>query len=994
MRRLLFALALLGLPACDNTPAGSIDNNRTGMLLGIAYVDRDGDGRLSQVDGPARGVAAALVLSTGDTVARATAGNDGIFVMSAVPVGNYTLVARLGTLGDTLVVQRIDTASVSVAAGDTVRRSIRVGYPTVSSSEMRTLAVGRRVLMEGIALNAWAAWADSTLHVRDSAGTARGVRVQPSAVQPGDSIRLIGVTGVVNARPVLIDVVAILLAGGRTVPPPDSVATVSAAAAVDGTRQDGLVRVAGTTVLDTATVGNYRRVGISDGSGRLELMLRIGLPWPVEAAQPGAIVAATGILVPATSGTAWTLRPRTPADVSASFPTFTVAQLRSMPLGQRVWVEGIALNAWGTFSDATLHLQDRTGAIRVANVPQSALLAGDSLRVLGTTGMRDGRLTVVDAAVTVAAAARGVPAVDSVSTAVAAAAAGGARADGHVRIGGAVIRDTATVAGDRVMGVDDGTGRVEVVLSRFVTFDTGPWVPGGTFRGAGVLKPAPSGSAWRMYPRERSEAAISFPTVTVADARAAEPGRRVILEGQALNALATFGDSTVHLLDRTGTLRAIRVVGSNVLAGDSVRLLGTVDARNGRPVLTAVTVTFMSRTVPLPVPDSVSTRSAAQAAGGARDAGVVRVSGIILGGQQTPDGDVVLTVDDGSGRLEVVFDRRISFPAGAYVPGAIINATGLLIPATAGAWQLKPRSGGEVNAQYPTVTIAEARSLPAGRTVYVHGLALNGWVTFGDATVHLYDRKDAIRAINVPQSAIFAGDSIRILGTISTRNGQPVLVGSSAAVLLTGVGIPAPDSVTTLRASGASGGTLDAHQVATAGRVLRIDTIAPNERRLHITDGSGELKVLLDRDVGFPVGAYRANDWIRVRGVLVPGEEGTSWELKPRTLSDIAVSQAPPDPSGGTQVGAADGGSAAATQLAAPPAGLLGLGAARARRLILSRAGWRPLDGSGPAAFNTSRGVAPLQHRRFTGWWPEAAVQHIPLAGPACPGGLFRNWLS
>jgi hypothetical protein len=149
-------------------------------------------------------------------------------------------------------------------------------------------------------------------------------------------------------------------------------------------------------------------------------------------------------------------------------------------------------------------------------------------------------------------------------------------------------------------------------------------------------------------------------------------------------------------------------------------------------------------------------------------------------------------------------------------------------------------------------------------------------------------------------------------------------VGSSAAVLLTGVGIPAPDSVTTLLASGASGGTLDAHQVATAGRVLRIDTIAPTERRLHISDGSGELKVMLDRDVGFPVGAYRTNDWVRVRGVLVPGEEGTSWELKPRTVSEIAVSQPPPDtiappppdPSGGGEGVAASGGSSAA----APPA--------------------------------------------------------------------------
>jgi hypothetical protein len=521
MRRLLIPALAITLTACSDNGGGIIDLNRTGTLLGIAYVDRDADGRLTQTDAPAPGVVAALILPAGDTIARATAGNDGIFIMSNVPVGNYTLVARLGTLGDTLQLQKIDTAFVAIAAGDTIRRSVRIGYPLITTEAAKALNLGRRVVLEGLALNSWAAFADSTLHIYDATGVIRALRVVPSPVQTGDSIRIMGVTGVNNGRPVLVDVGVQVLAGGRTVPPPDSVSTQRAATALGGTRPDGLVRIAGALVRDTATVGNFRRVGVDDGSGRLEVMLHRGLAYPLEAAQPGALLNATGLLTPAATGTGWVLRPRGPADVSATFPTSTIAQLRTMPLGNRVFVEGIALNGWATYGDSTVHVVDRTGSIRAVRVQPSGLLAGDSIRILGTTGLRDGRLTLVDAAALIVATARGLPAPDSVSTAVAASAAGGARADGQVSIGNAIIRDTATVAGELVLGVDDGSGRLEVVLDRHISFNPGPWVPGGTFRGAGVLVPAPTGTQWQLKPRDRNEAAIVFPTITVAEARVA-----------------------------------------------------------------------------------------------------------------------------------------------------------------------------------------------------------------------------------------------------------------------------------------------------------------------------------------------------------------------------------------------------------------------------------------------------------------------------------------
>src|SRR5690606_23254551 len=56
---------------------------------------------------------------------------------------------------------------------------------------------------------------------------------------------------------------------------------------------------------------------------------------------------------------------------------------------------------------------------------------------------------------------------------------------------------------------------------------------------------------------------------TLAEARAMQAGDRVIVSGIALNASSAFGDSTLHLADATGSIRATRIRDA-VAAGDSV----------------------------------------------------------------------------------------------------------------------------------------------------------------------------------------------------------------------------------------------------------------------------------------------------------------------------------------------------------------------------------------------------------------------------------------
>jgi hypothetical protein len=93
--------------------------------------------------------------------------------------------------------------------------------------------------------------------------------------------------------------------------------------------------------------------------------------------------------------------------------------------------------------------------------------------------------------------------------------------------------------------------------------------------------------------------------------------------------------------------------------------------------------------------------------------------------------------------------------------------------------------------------------------------------------------------------------------------------------------------VSTQVAASAQGGARDAGQVAVSGTVSAIGTSGV-DFVLTISDGSGSLAVVLDRDV-FQSNPYSVGNQIRARGVLIPNAGGTAWELKPRALGEVAL---------------------------------------------------------------------------------------------------------
>jgi DNA/RNA endonuclease YhcR with UshA esterase domain len=99
----------------------------------------------------------------------------------------------------------------------------------------------------------------------------------------------------------------------------------------------------------------------------------------------------------------------------------------------------------------------------------------------------------------------------------------------------------------------------------------------------------------------------------------------------------------------------------------------------------------------------VTTATAAAAGAGALDAELIHVeSAVVQDTSRTGAGEFVLTVDDGSGPVDVVLDAQITFSPqfGGAILGSTLDVTGLLVPATTGTrWLLKPRQNDDLVVQ-------------------------------------------------------------------------------------------------------------------------------------------------------------------------------------------------------------------------------------------------------------------------------------------------------
>ena len=188
-------------------------------------------------------------------------------------------------------------------------------------------------------------------------------------------------------------------------------------------------------------------------------------------------------------------------------PVVTVAQARATAVGRPIVLTGSMVAGVQAFSDSAAFMSDTSGWIRLQSVRNlngnDFNQPGERVRVRGHVATRFGQPVLDSAEVYLVALGVGGPA-DSVTTADAATARGGTLDAALVRIRKAVIIDTVTSGGAVIVGVNDGSGRLEFRSDNRLGLPSASFAIGDTLDATGVLSPR-SATVWQLRPRTTLE---------------------------------------------------------------------------------------------------------------------------------------------------------------------------------------------------------------------------------------------------------------------------------------------------------------------------------------------------------------------------------------------------------------------------------------------------------------------------------------------------------
>ncbi len=316
------ALVLASLSCTDSASVTLIQVEAKGAVVGLTFLDNNGNGQSDGVDTPFPHLIVRLTATRGgEPVATAETDTTGIFRMTDVPVGSYRVSLDPASVGDSLDVSGGDV-ELQVRRDSTSQATIGVSFPVLSFEEIRAGTPGRKVFTSGIALNPRPNFGDGVVHLQADSIYLRAINVERANIATGDSLRLLGRIASSNGQPVLDQVTPYVLVNIATIPVPLERHTGPAATAEGGKIDAALLRVRAAEIHDTSTVNGDFHFFVDDGTGPIEVVLRSFLQANTSVIRPDTILRmkeATGLLTAfaePTGGVRWRLLPRAGADVT------------------------------------------------------------------------------------------------------------------------------------------------------------------------------------------------------------------------------------------------------------------------------------------------------------------------------------------------------------------------------------------------------------------------------------------------------------------------------------------------------------------------------------------------------------------------------------------------------------------------------------------------------------------------------------------------------
>jgi uncharacterized repeat protein (TIGR01451 family) len=365
----------------DATSVELLEIEGVATVLGQAYVDLDKDAVFSAGDGVLRDADVVLLASLGGGVVdAATTDSLGLFVLGDVPVGTYVLVIDTTALGDSLVTAGAG-ATLTLLAGDTTVQNLGATFEALSLEEALVAPVGSRIFTSGIALNTRVNFGDGQVHFEGETAFLRALNVERGALNPGDSVRLLGRVVVDNGRPALTNVTRTILVPSAKAVVPIELSTATAATADGGPLDAALARIRRAEITDTSTVDGHFRFWANDGSDSVEFVIRDFLVPSVSTStfRPDTIIRiqeAIGLLSPYDDGSGairWRFLPRASSDIAlqtklADIAVTTALDTLQASQGDTVEISVVASNN-GPLGATLLQVRDSipTGATFVSS---------------------------------------------------------------------------------------------------------------------------------------------------------------------------------------------------------------------------------------------------------------------------------------------------------------------------------------------------------------------------------------------------------------------------------------------------------------------------------------------------------------------------------------------------------------------------------------------------------------------------------------------------
>lgn len=417
---------------------------------------------------------------------------------------------------------------------------------------------------------------------------------------------------------------------------------------------------------------------------------------------------------------------QTPIDTPAPTPVPTatpapaevasIASARTQPDGTSLTIEAVALTASG-FQDGGGFVADATGALAVL-VSDGTFARGELLRITGEIGDRFSQRTLRADATGIIVLRTGVE-----PTPMGATTGGvGEELEGHlVSLAGAIVGSSTTLANGLAFDLDDGTGVARLIVGSGLGIDTGGWRSGMRLSLVGVVGQRDSSgtgtAGYRVMPRDAADiiqvespstlppsnsaapvaSASTSPTpgasddvgiVSIADARDAPRGARLVVSGVVTLPAGVVDSTTAVVADATGGIVLRLSVGLGRLAlGERIEVEGTRSTRSGMQTLRVSEPPRRLGFTTAPAPLELRTGDV----GEAHEAQLVVVRGALLhAARRSSTGSISFDIDDGSGSLKVVLGASLRAGAVGLTAGTWVEVSGVLGQQTTGA---RPASG-------------------------------------------------------------------------------------------------------------------------------------------------------------------------------------------------------------------------------------------------------------------------------------------------------------